>query len=87
MHVVVQILEQAIAAKAALTEATGLLPKKHADYSMFKSKMLPKMAVAGKAKQLSAEIFEKYDRDGDGVLSKEEFHDAQSKFRAGAEAR
>jgi hypothetical protein len=51
-------MEQAIKSKAALTEATGLLPKKHADYSMFKEKMIPKMAEQGRDKRSPAEMFQ-----------------------------
>ena len=36
----------------------------------------------GGDKRMPAEVFEQYDEDGDGVLSKEEFGKAKSKFRS-----
>jgi hypothetical protein len=47
--------EDFIAEKATLTEVTGLLPKKHADFELFKKQMLPKMALKGGAKADAAE--------------------------------
>ena len=49
------VTEEFIEEKAALTEATGLLPKKHADFDLFKKQMLPKMALQGGAKADAAE--------------------------------
>jgi len=77
-----EVLEGVIASKAALTEATGLLPKKHADYELFKRDMLPKMQIKSGDKRMPAEVFEQYDIDGDGVLSKDEFTKAKAKFRS-----
>lgn len=45
---------------------TGLLPKKHADFDLFKKQMLPKMALKGGSKADPAEMFMKMDKDGDG---------------------
>lgn len=132
--------EDFIAEKATLTEVTGLLPKKHADFELFKKQMLPKMALKGRAKADAAEskltprtqhtgterrqcpdadalthsvcslccdafcraidltrlcvlpgthcitVFNKMDKDGDGVLSKEEYS-AATKMQRGHENR
>ena len=50
----IRTTEEEIEEKAALTEATGLLPKKHADFDMFKEQMLPKMATGGSLKAVRA---------------------------------
>ena len=75
--------EQRIAIKAALTEATGLLPKKHTDLSLFKKQVMPKLAARGKLKKSAAELFNLHDKDEDGVLSATELKKAQAMSRDG----